>query len=48
MENEVEKTESNVIFKDDFERLETGDKWEFCRFSHCIKMRDTAVEADSA
>lgn len=48
MENEVEKMERNVIFKDAFKRLETGDKWRFCHFSHGIKMRETAVEAISA
>lgn len=53
MENEVEKMESNVIFKDDFERLETGDKWEFCSFFLTVlkwgtlQLKPTQRDADS-
>lgn len=45
---EVGKIETRLTFKANFERLETGDKCSFWIFPYCIKMRDTAVEADSA
>lgn len=39
--------ESHMIFKDDFEQLETVDSWEFRCQSDCIKIREAAVEVDS-
>lgn len=36
-----------MIFKDDFDQLETVDGWEFCCLSDCIEISKAAVEVDS-